>query len=205
MIVFGEVDMVGNQITGASGRISAHAAAMAIALSDLAAHHPGKSNGIRLYGFPATPGRAIGASAAGISSVIGRWHNNLRTFATAKNMTFQDGWGSPDWLATRFTRVPIAFNLFRLLLPLLPISLAFATAKAMFVLLDLAGLAIKNIATLFTGNLHGISSNEKTLVGHTSDWCRSNQDDRTRVKHNDTRARQWAQSGCYLIASTGVL
>lgn len=60
-------------------------------------------------------------------------------------------------------------------------------------------------ANLCNEGAHGINSNEKTLVGHTSDWCRSNQDDRQGFKHNDTCTRQGAQSGCYLIASTGVV
>lgn len=78
-------------------------------------------------------------------------------------------------------------------------------AKAGIILCNISGRALERLSARLANEQHGISSNEKTLVGHTSDWCRSNQDDRTRVKHNDTRTRQWVQSGCYLIASTGVV
>jgi len=205
MIVFGKVDMVSNQITRANGRTSAHAAAVAVALPDLAAYHSGEPDSIGLYRLAAAPSWAVWTPEPNVASMIGRWHNLLGTLSAAKDMVSENGRSSPNWLTARFALVPVAFYLLWLSLALLPFLFTFTAAKAVFVLEDLAWLAVKRLAALVAGDLHGISSNKKTLVGHESDCCRSNQDDQQGRKHNDTRAQQGAQIGCYLIASTGVV
>lgn len=73
----------------------------------------------------------------------------VSAFDTAKDMLSQCRRCTPNGFTAAFAKIPISFYLIWLLLTLLPSGLATTTAKAMFVLLDLAWLALELLAAIF--------------------------------------------------------